>query len=741
MSESDVPLTDQALRRTWVDGLQRVLGLDRSDSDDLSDLPMDDLHGLGALEEPPPLRGGHPKLRRQLLDPRIARARVERVGTPPPRRAGVRLTFQELQQALTEAVQGIDHDLDTGDPGELNGRLDAVEVLLGEIDGLTEAVVEKASLIGVIDTLLLELDDVAIASPEWVQIQYNRVRGVVGRASAVNTEALALTDHRDRVAAADDAVTGWRVQVAKRDDFLRGAAYEARAKRLATAADVGDRAVDEVTATAIVTWQAWRDGALGATPAGAKSLLDLAEAGLLAAESARRAHAIGAMDGVKPKRSRKALMALVEDDPGLLANLASSPEGRAAMDDLVAGYGDTIKKKGDRAFITELMKARFGLRELKGDLTQKGLPRLYQIFVMVPDSHTLENPALLEVERRRNFNPTSWYGESADTDEGMGPFHMVLQGARTGGVLGWAADTLSGLHGTSRYREVKGKKAMNALNAVTLHEIGHAVDTKETWMDRNGKLPQYGGWKKETVDSVAKAAHQGHKLAAAFPTLPADLVVRWLWGALGKGFNLKAEIEPYASIEGIDTAALEADPGVVATIDWQRNPDNLQLEGRALKAEKKRLKKLVTARKGAGDVAREAIDHALTHMVSPLRPLRVAQNAQVLPGTDWKALRKHAVWSWCASVQMSGGESGLWEDGAKSKKSALGGRIYQECYSGDWISYAETAREKRVTNYQFRSDSEWFADAYSVYYSGKLPDSHPLKPWLDEQTPYDRRPG
>jgi hypothetical protein len=32
------------------------------------------------------------------------------------------------------------------------------------------------------------------------------------------------------------------------------------------------------------------------------------------------------------------------------------------------------------------------------------------------------------------------------------------------------------------------------------------------------------------------------------------------------------------------------------------------------------------------------------------------------------------------------------------------------------------------------------SEAYSVYYLGKIPDGHPLAPWLDKQTPDDKRP-
>ena len=46
----------------------------------------------------------------------------------------------------------------------------------------------------------------------------------------------------------------------------------------------------------------------------------------------------------------------------------------------------------------------------------------------------------------------------------------------------------------------------------------------------------------------------------------------------------------------------------------------------------------------------------------------------------------------------------------------LGGRIYQEAYSGDWWSYKQATRTRKVSTYQFRAPGEWFAEAYAAYY-------------------------
>ncbi|HET9625296.1 MAG TPA: DUF4157 domain-containing protein [Kofleriaceae bacterium] len=48
------------------------------------------------------------------------------------------------------------------------------------------------------------------------------------------------------------------------------------------------------------------------------------------------------------------------------------------------------------------------------------------------------------------------------------------------------------------------------------------------------------------------------------------------------------------------------------------------------------------------------------------------------------------------------------------------GRIYVQSYgdkrAGDWASYAQAARTRSVSMYQFRAAAEWFAEAYATYY-------------------------
>jgi len=46
----------------------------------------------------------------------------------------------------------------------------------------------------------------------------------------------------------------------------------------------------------------------------------------------------------------------------------------------------------------------------------------------------------------------------------------------------------------------------------------------------------------------------------------------------------------------------------------------------------------------------------------------------------------------------------------------LGSHVYQESYTPQWVRYEHAARDRKVSNYQFRDEGEWFAEAYYFYY-------------------------
>ena len=96
----------------------------------------------------------------------------------------------------------------------------------------------------------------------------------------------------------------------------------------------------------------------------------------------------------------------------------------------------------------------------------------------------------------------------------------------------------------------------------------------------------------------------------------------------------------------------------------------------------------------------------------------------VLPG-DWaKAKQDFDDWFEIAS------NGNPWWSQSKSDAITIGGRIYQQAYTRNWVSYAAAARSKGLTGYQFRAPGEWFAELYAGYRSGKLGKKHPALEWL-----------
>ena len=88
---------------------------------------------------------------------------------------------------------------------------------------------------------------------------------------------------------------------------------------------------------------------------------------------------------------------------------------------------------------------------------------------------------------------------------------------------------------------------------------------------------------------------------------------------------------------------------------------------------------------------------------------------------------KHAAVKCCENNRLQKGDEGLWDGGdSAASKNAIGDWVFQESYKGDWVSYARSARKQKVSDYQFRADGEWYAEAYAAFFVGKLPKSHPL---------------
>ena len=71
--------------------------------------------------------------------------------------------------------------------------------------------------------------------------------------------------------------------------------------------------------------------------------------------------------------------------------------------------------------------------------------------------------------------------------------------------------------------KIDGKEVQaNSFDVTTLHEIGHSVDQKHGIMDKHAKADGCGGWKSESVDTVAKAFLVALKASVALKAPVAD---------------------------------------------------------------------------------------------------------------------------------------------------------------------------------------------------------------------------
>lgn len=78
----------------------------------------------------------------------------------------------------------------------------------------------------------------------------------------------------------------------------------------------------------------------------------------------------------------------------------------------------------------------------------------------------------------------------------------------------------------------------------------------------------------------------------------------------------------------------------------------------------------------------------------------------------------------------------FWNQGlsAAQKIAALAtedGRVHFEAYKGQWWSFDVKQRANAVSDYQWRSPGEWFAEPYALHLQGKLDKNHPVAKFCD----------
>jgi hypothetical protein len=430
---------------------------------------------------------------------------------------------------------------------------------------------------------------------------------------------------------------------------------------------------------------------------------------------------VAAVKAVSPKaaayqqliqgKDRAALTTELMKPDADLAAFREQPGATDLLDDMVKEIGPKANTPEKRKFVQAAMMARYGLKEVSGGADAKGmsskaLPRMYKVLALLPPEHTTDNPLVTSIERQKAHD-TSTHSEAGAK--------IVLKAGKTGKPGGTFDDT-------------------------TLHEVGHGVDSQFSFMKSNGKARQYGGWRDETFDSVKQVA--GAELGF-YTHFESKGVAR---GLLEKYLHLALSGNDPKTLPGQFKAAnaANADPGPEikqhaavqhAAAGYMAAKDDDDLKRDLFFAARKLIK--------GGDATKNALVLAVTEAVCFGKSIDEAVAALLgsLKSTDkmpddamWQEMAVHPAIDFAGNVRLKAGSTGLWDQGdAGARRCAVKGRVYQEAYTNNWVSYQLAARASKVSNYQFRHRMEWFAECYSRFFLGTLDATHPLAIWLAPQ--------
>ncbi|MFT4628099.1 MAG: hypothetical protein ACI8PZ_006794, partial [Myxococcota bacterium] len=99
---------------------------------------------------------------------------------------------------------------------------------------------------------------------------------------------------------------------------------------------------------------------------------------------------------------------------------------------------------------------------------------------------------------------------------------------------------------------------------------------------------------------------------------------------------------------------------------------------------------------------------------------------------DVKALGSDGVVTAAAKAVELG--AGAWV--GSTPTTEVGDHVYSRLPDGSWQRYDADARKRKVSDYQFKTPGEWFAEAYAAYYDGDAPGGKltnldgPMATWL-----------
>ena len=291
-------------------------------------------------------------------------------------------------------------------------------------------------------------------------------------------------------------------------------------------------------------------------------------------------HLTNPRSGIGKGAAREQVLAFQAADPTFLNSVAEKPGGPAWIDSLVDDIGVLSRgKPATKTFLNAAFTARFGLKltVLQGDseslaavgeereagLDMKYLEKLYGALKKVPATHTKQNRMLTEIKRSRDYTKAPHY-------EGGEKKEIILRFRLESDFEDWK-------------KQKKFAKAGErwSFDAVTLHEVGHAVDAAKSFMDTHQGIAKYGGWQSVTKEQIADAVGEDKGFYARWSApdairgvqLTRDFLKTYLMAVLSKS-DPAAELakRPDAPI-GVPAVltVLAADPAVTCCENMRMN--------------------------------------------------------------------------------------------------------------------------------------------------------------------------
>jgi hypothetical protein len=263
-------------------------------------------------------------------------------------------------------------------------------------------------------------------------------------------------------------------------------------------------------------------------------------------------------------------------DPGVLAKLNSDLGGRLKTayaapeldaDELVAGIpAEASPAERDARYLAALEK-KFGVViEAPPGITVGRLPDLFQLLKKLPQG-PFKGDATFKVEGKLTIAYDTTEGPAC-YDAGKVMLNRMWDSTRK------AAPYLD-LDTASK------EERFEYYTAVTLHEIGHAVDDRGSVMDSNGAGAAFGGWETPDIDAVADVVYTKYFAAIAGQDNIRAGQLRQLAVALLKGRHpakptdqqqpFGALIGDWGAIEATDAFAVCDAVGAGSVMQW-KNP-------------------------------------------------------------------------------------------------------------------------------------------------------------------------